>query len=87
MTVTLELTPIQERTLQSDAQREGVPIEQFILRRLVSTSSLRFNSDEMERQIADGFAASGMTEEELDEYVIQSVKQVRAEIRARDAQP
>ena len=79
MTVTLELTPAQERALQSNAQHEGLALEQYILRRLLSLSPEAPTFAQMQARAAEGFAASGMTNEDLDEYVVQSVKQIRAE--------
>jgi hypothetical protein len=39
MTLTLELTPEQERQLQTEAERSGIPLSDYILRRLLGTPS------------------------------------------------
>ena len=83
MTVTLELSPAQERALHTEARREGLAVEQCILRRLTNPPQdappIDATFTQMQARVAEGFAASGMTQEELDEYVVQPVKKIRAE--------
>ena len=85
MTLTLDLSPIIEQQLQDSAAHNGVTVDvqaqsliAFALQ--LKTKELRRNA--LEAQAATAFAASGETEEEMEAYVLQSVKQIRAEMRA-----
>jgi hypothetical protein len=88
MTLMLELSPAEERELVATAEKEGISVEEYILRRVLPSRSEPPETWEQRRsRVVAGFAASGMTEEELEEYAVQAVKQVRAERRAKEAQP
>jgi hypothetical protein len=90
MPLTLELTASIEQELAATAARDGVTPDVLAVRLL--KSALRQNAREqrraeMEAAAAAAFAASGETEEEMEAYIAATVKQVRAEIAARDAEP
>ncbi|MBC8140763.1 MAG: hypothetical protein H7Y38_04915 [Armatimonadetes bacterium] len=88
MSLVLELSPTQESELQNAAYREGIPVPDYAQRLLLAALRLRLPVDNsrraaLESDAARAFAASGMSEDELDEYAVRITKQVR--VAARDA--
>jgi hypothetical protein len=87
MTLILELSPAEERELTATAEKEGISVTEYVLRRVLPSRAASPESFEERRaRIAAGFAATGMTEEELEEYAVKAVKQTRIAKRLREAQ-
>ena len=97
MSLTLELSPTQESELQSAASREGMPVPDYAHRLLVTALQIQLpvrtappasvgvdRRAALEADAARAFVASGMSEEELDEYAVGVTKQVRANWREQD---
>ena len=91
MTITIHLPLEAERRLSERAAKAGLSVEQYVLR-LVEQESANgtgdapkqvSNLEAMTGPIARAAEATGMTEEELVDFVKESVKEVRAEKRAK----
>lgn len=82
MTLQLELSPAEEREVQTNAEREGITVEEYARRRLLSPLSLQPNWRAMLRDgqaaARQAFAASGQTDEELSAEIEAEVKAYRA---------
>ena len=98
MSLTLELSPLQESELETAASREGMPVSDYAHRLFVAAlrvqlpvrpaPSLPDGSDRravLEADAARAFVVAGMSEEELDEYAVDVTKQVRASWREQDS--
>jgi len=90
MTLTLDLSPSEEKDLQTGAAHDGVPVGEYA-RNLFATALRQKTTAHrraiLEAEAAEAFAASGETEEDMEAYIQQAVREVRAELSARDAHP
>ena len=84
MPMTLTLTPDIERCIRDRAATTGRDAEEYAL--MVLTRDVkRPTIDEILAPVRDQIAASGITDEELDEFFREQLRQVRAEHRAAKA--
>lgn len=83
MTLTLELEPETEVAVRKRVGDNGSRLNQYVenlIRRDISRSE---SLDERLKPVRDQFEKSGMTEDELDEFMNGVLKKVRAERREK----
>jgi hypothetical protein len=86
MSVVLELSPQEEAEARRRAERAGITVTELFRRYLHSPSSLSGRTfQEMTDPLREDFQASGMSDEELDEFVGQLVDQARSELSVEKA--
>jgi hypothetical protein len=87
MTLILEFSPAEERELQTRAEREGLTVEEFARRNLLTPAPTpaepewRVRLRESQAVAQQAFLASGLTEEEIGADIDAEVKAYRAERR------
>ncbi len=97
MSLVLELSPFEERQITSFAKEAGLPTIDYAHRLLVGalrdqtrgsrrTEAARQAWQERRTEIAQSFAASSITEEELEAHAQQMTKESRAARSARDTE-
>jgi hypothetical protein len=82
MTLTLELPADTERLLTARAQAAGKTVEEFALSEL-ERAAKRLSWAEIAAPFAADFAASGMTEDELDALVEEAREEIYFEKHGR----
>lgn len=80
MTVAVDLDPKTEELLRKAASIDGVELEVY-LQSLIKRDVRRLSLDDRLARVRSGVAESGTTEEELDEFMNNVVRQVRQERR------
>lgn len=84
LTIT-EIPPEMAEALDERARHNGKSVEEYV-RALIETDLLASRSfDEILAPVRKGFADSGMSEEELTDFIESEVKAYRAEKRTRKA--
>lgn len=99
MSITIHLRPEIERRLAERANQAGLTLEQF-LHHLAERESANSEPvargstprptpsfDEMTGSFARAVEATGITEEELGDFFEETLKEVRAERRAKRSEP
>ncbi len=86
MSLVLELSPVQEEQITRSAEREGLPVTEYAIRRLSQPESYKPTRTEFDAVFAPIHAAtrdSGETEAEIEAFTETLVKEYRAERRQR----
>jgi hypothetical protein len=83
MVLSLSISPQAEAKLKAKAAAAGVDVETYAARHLELIGSARRSLKELSGPIAEEFARSGMTEDELTEFLETEKHQMRAERRAK----
>lgn len=81
MTITIDLPSKTEAELRRRARRTG-QTESEVAAEILESTLLPF--EEIAAPIHEEFRQSGMTQEELDEFTDELIKEVRAERRLRE---
>jgi hypothetical protein len=92
MTISITLTPDQERTLEELARQHGkdpsVYVNDLVVAYLSEVRSKEEKTfEEILAPIWEGWRQSGMTEEEIDDLFGQELQEVRRERRQRKGTP
>ena len=83
MTLSISISPEAERNLTAKAIAAGVDVETYAARYLEQIASRARSLAEISGPIAEEFARSGMTEDELAEFLEQEKHAMRAERGAK----
>lgn len=78
MTITIDISKDAESRLRERAGMSGKPVEVFV-RELVEREAEEPTWEEIVGPIHDEFEKSGMTQEELDEFSDELIRDVRAD--------
>lgn len=79
MTLIIDLTPEQEAALRARAAERGQEVAVFVRETLLLEIQPPTTFDEVLAPIREQVAASGMTEDELDELFNEALREVRQE--------
>jgi hypothetical protein len=85
MVLSLSISPEAEATLKVKAAAAGVDVETYATRRLELMASPPRSLREISGPIADEFARSGMSEDELSDFLEAEKHAMRAERREKRA--
>ncbi|MCX6378468.1 MAG: hypothetical protein NT023_03190 [Armatimonadetes bacterium] len=80
MTISLELSPQTQKRLEALASQNGQPLEAYVSALIENTVT---PIDTLLEPFWEGFAESGMSEEELTNLMDDELKAVRASRRAK----
>ena len=83
MVLMVPITPDTEAKLKARAATAGVDVETFAARELQRLARGIPSLEELSGPVADAFAQSGMSEDELAEFLEEEKHALRAERRAR----
>ena len=83
MSITISVSPIAEAKLKARAAAAGVDLETYAARYLEFMASPPRSLKELSGSVADSFARSGMTEDELADFLEEEKHAMRAERRAK----
>jgi glycine cleavage system pyridoxal-binding protein P len=83
MVISVPISPQTEATLKAKAAAAGVDVETYAARQLELMASPPRSLKEISGPIAQAFAKSGMTEDELADFLEQEKHAMRAERRAK----
>jgi hypothetical protein len=85
MVLSLSISPEAEARLKAKAAAAGVDICTYVTGLVEQTAKAPLSLKEISGPIAEDFAKSGMTEEELGDLLEEAKHEMRAEKRARRA--
>ena len=83
MVLRLKITPEAEARLRARAKDIGVDLETFATRQLEAIAATPRSLKEISGPIGEAFEASGMSEEELADFIDKEIHAMRAERRAK----
>ena len=83
MTLSISISPEAEAKLKAKATAAGVDVETYASRQLERMASIPPSLAELSGPVAQAFAESGMTEDQLSEFLEKEKHAMRAERRAR----
>jgi hypothetical protein len=85
MTLRIEVSPETETRLKARAVAAGMDVETYVGALVEQSAKRPLSLDEISGPVADDFAKSGMTEDELSEVLEKAKHAMRADKRARRA--
>jgi hypothetical protein len=83
MVLRLPISAENETKLRAKAAAAGVDLETYLARQLEAIASPRLSLEEISGPIGEAFASSGMTEDELAEFLEEEKHAMRAERRSK----
>ncbi|MGD0463791.1 MAG: hypothetical protein ABSB74_14990 [Tepidisphaeraceae bacterium] len=83
MVLTLSISAETEATLKAKAAAAGVDVETYAATLVEQTTKAPLSLREISGPIAEDFAKSGMTEDELSDLLEEAKHEMRAEKRGR----
>jgi hypothetical protein len=86
MVLKISISPEAEARLREKAVAAGVDVASYAARQLELLVTGPRSLQEISGAVGESFAKSGMTEEELAEFLEEEKHQMRAERRGRDGQ-
>jgi hypothetical protein len=84
MTITIPISAEAEARLRERAEIAGVNVETYAARLIESLATPPMSMVELSGPVAKAFEESGMTEDELAEFLEEEKHAMRAERRARE---
>jgi hypothetical protein len=85
MVLTLSISPEAEATLKAKAAAAGVDVETYAAALVEHSAKAPLSLTEISGPIAEEFAKSGMTEDELSDFLETVKHEMRAKQRGRQA--
>lgn len=85
MVLKLSISPVTEAKLKAKAAAAGVDVETYAAMLVEQTTKAPLSLKEISGPIAEDFARSGMTEDELGDLLEEAKHEMRAERRGRQA--
>ena len=86
MVLSLSISPQAEAHLKERARAEGVDVETYATRQLERLATWPASIEEISGPIGEAVARSGMSEEELSDFLEAEKHAMRAERRKRQAE-
>jgi hypothetical protein len=83
VTLSISISERAEAELRSRAAEAGLDVETYVAQQVERLASPLATFEELSRPIAQAFAESGMTEDELADFLEEEKHAMRAERRAR----
>jgi len=83
MVLRLTISPEAEAKLRAKAKEVGVDLETYATQHLEAIAAPAKSLKEISGPIGEAFEASGMTEEELGNFIDKEIHAMRAERRAK----